>query len=89
MPTTLSHLNSCSPIHHQISVIFLHPNNTTITHSFPSQQSHAISYTIPLEHVEYRHMPPEDSARHMVNIFKLHTLIPRANDYLLLPTLFP
>ena len=35
MPTTLSHLNSCSPIHHQISVIFLHPNNTTITHSFP------------------------------------------------------
>jgi hypothetical protein len=26
---------SCSPIHHQISLIFPHPNNTTITHSFP------------------------------------------------------
>jgi hypothetical protein len=26
---------SCSPIHHQISLIFPHLNNTTITHSFP------------------------------------------------------
>jgi len=97
MLTTLSHLNSCSPIHHQISVIFLHPNNTTITHSFPQptitchflhyspgacgtkahapwrqckthgqyfqiththspcQQLSATSYTLSLEHMDWRH----------------------------------
>ena len=34
MPTLLSHSKSCSPIHHQISLLFPHPNNTTFTHSF-------------------------------------------------------
>ena len=107
---------SCSPIHHQISLIFSHPNNTTSPHSFPLStiicyfpysfpeahgiQAHhsletykthgqysqnnsiddrsysfhynnltliplanklsAISYTLPQEHMDYRHNFPGD-----------------------------
>jgi hypothetical protein len=45
--------NSCSSIHHQINLIFPHPNNTTITHTHsPCQPLCAISYTLSLEHMD-------------------------------------